>query len=120
MKTPVADLRITAGRYELDSTITSAVNISLLTYARAQDGDPIPVEAYRHGWWGDTYSDTPGDSFGSRLWTLVGLSPTEVAERAPPLISEALQWMIDDGLLTSVTPSAAVINGKAELFVELE
>lgn len=117
---PIADLRVVSGAFELDSTIRTAVEISLLSYARAQDGDPIPAGANAHGWWGDAYADQPGDSFGSRLWTLVGLAPAEIIERAPGLAEEALQWLIDDGLVSAVAATATPHNTRGvALLIEI-
>jgi phage gp46-like protein len=119
MRTPLVDLHITAGSFELDDTIGTAINISLLSYARAQPGDPIPDGAYTHGWWGDQYSPVEGDSFGSRLWTLTGLSPAEIADRAPALAEAALQWLIDDGILTAVDASAEILPSGVSLVIEV-
>lgn len=120
MRTPIADLRIVGGAFELDSSLRTAVTISLLSYARARPGDRVPDNVYVHGWWGDGYSEVVGDSFGSRLWTLAGLSPREIAERAPALAEDALAWLVQDALVSAVSATAVVTEtGQVDLVVEL-
>lgn len=88
-----------------DDSIETAVIISLFTDRRAEPGDVIPDGTdNRRGWWGDTYSETP---IGSRLW-LLGREKqlSSVLLRAEQYAAEALQWLLDDGLASSVTVTA--------------
>lgn len=116
---PIADLHVISHAFELDNTLRTVVTISLLSYARARAGDPVLPGAYTHGWWGDAYAEVENDSWGSRLWTLAGLSPSEIAAAAPALAKDALQWLIDDGLATAVDVTVQAIDGNVALTVEI-
>lgn len=79
-----------------------AVVISLLTWRRAEPSDPVD-DAELQGWWGDSYPAEPNDRIGSRLWLLRRRSITPQTLRdAQRYCEEALQWLIDDGLVTAV------------------
>lgn len=85
--------------------LVRAVVISLFTWRRAQPDDPH--EGVRWGWWGDGLDDLPNDRIGSRLWLLVREKLTrETVNRARQYAQEALQWLIDDRVATSVTVTA--------------
>jgi phage gp46-like protein len=86
-------------------TLRTTVAISLFSDRLAEDGDELPIEdGPRGGWWADAYTDTP---VGSRLWLL---SRATVTDRTPSLVeeyaTEALAWMIEDGLATGVEATA--------------
>ena len=74
--------------------LTTAVLISLFTDRQARSDDVIPDGTTdQRGWWAD--SDV---LIGSRLWLLNrAKQTTETLNRAVDYISEALQWLIDDG-----------------------
>lgn len=56
----------------------------------------------RRGFWGDAFPVVPGDRWGSKLWLLDGLPVTEeLIEDARRFAEESLQWLIDDGVLSS-------------------
>jgi phage gp46-like protein len=99
------DIRIRSADLEGDDSLYTAVVISLFTDRRARADDPLPAGAGtdRRGWWGDLLSDDELDEIGSRLW-LLGREKTvpEVLARAREYCAEALQWMIDDGLVDAV------------------
>ena len=105
-----ADLSVDGGRLETDRTLYTAVTISLLSHARAEPDDVLPEGSGLHGWWGDAYSEQPGDRFGSRLWTLRGRSMQDALALAPRLAEEALAWMIEDGLADEVTAAVEPIG----------
>lgn len=72
------------------------VTMSLFTWRRALDGDQLPDEASRQGWYGDA-------EFGSRLWLLnYQRLDTAALANAKTYVLEALQWMIDDGIISAV------------------
>ena len=86
-----------------DDDLRRAVFNSLFSWARASDSDDLPGDS-RQGWWGDTYSDIDGDQFGSKLWLLARSKLTEkTLQDAKTYAEDALQWMVDDGIATSVT-----------------
>ncbi len=98
----------------MDDGVETSVIISLLCDRLADAADVIPDgTADRRGWWGDTplpdASDTAGglDLTGSRLWLLArSLQVTETLRAAESHALEALNWMITDGIATSVTANA--------------
>ena len=92
----------------LDSTepLVRAVLISLFTWRRANADDELPAEA-RQGWWGDSFPVEPNDRIGSRLWLLARSKLTEdTARRAREYAEEALQWLVDDGVVARVEVEA--------------
>lgn len=88
-----------------DQVLVRAVIISLFSWRLADADDPHDSE--RFGWWGDAHPPVDGDLLGSRLWLLsrVALTDDTVA-RARGYCQEALQWLIDDGVATSVEITA--------------
>ncbi|WP_310630830.1 phage GP46 family protein [Paraburkholderia sp.] len=81
--------------------LQSAVLVSLFTDRLANDDDSIPDgTGDPRGWWGDIGEDKP---IGSRLWLLDRSKQTqEVLNLARDYIIEALQWMVDDGVIASM------------------
>ncbi|SIT50433.1 Mu-like prophage protein gp46 [Paraburkholderia piptadeniae] len=80
--------------------LETAVLISLFSDRQAAADDEIPDGTTNpRGWWGDLDSDT---QIGSRLWLLSrAKQTTETLQRANDYIVEALQWLIDDGVVAS-------------------
>ena len=78
--------------------LATAILISLFTDRIAEPGDTIPDGSNDpRGWWGDSGNTV---LIGSRLWLLQRAKQTqETLQRANDYIVEALQWMIDDGVV---------------------
>lgn len=77
-----------------------AVIISLFSWRRANPDDNAPVPM---GWWGDTYPTVTGDRIGSRLWLLGREKVTnDTLNRSRDYATEALQWMLDDGVAARI------------------
>lgn len=91
-------------------SLEEPIAYSLLSWARARPGDRIPAGASRNGWWGDTYADEPGDEFGSRLWTLIGMAMSKALPLAETYSTEALGWMVEDGLVESFSVEASDVG----------
>jgi phage gp46-like protein len=95
------DFQVVAGRTTTGSLLRTAVYISLFT-DRVNGPGPLPKDGNRRGWWHDSFSGVP---IGSRLWQL---KRRKIANRqmlineATDILKEALQWMIDQGLVASV------------------
>lgn len=89
----------------MDSGLNTAVIVSLFTDRRADKNDILPDfdSKDRRGWWGDLTTDFPNDKIGSRVW-LLERSKTlpEVLEKVKVYCFEALQWMIDDGVVAKI------------------
>ena len=80
------------------SDLQTAILISLFTDRIADPDDVIPDGSNDpRGWWGDSGSTV---LIGSRLWLLQRAKQTaETLQRAYDYIVEALQWLIDDGVV---------------------
>lgn len=89
-----ADFEFVANDLSTDAGLKTAIELSLFTDRRAEDGDVLPVgETDRRGW----CLDDPTDKIGSRLWLLARSKQSqEILVRAPEYVKEALQWLIDD------------------------
>jgi len=84
--------------------IEAAVLVSLFTDRVASDDyTPPPGESFdRRGWWADTYEPSP---IGSRLWQLNRSKKTDnngLLLKARDYAREALQWLVDDGVVASI------------------
>ncbi|MBR8316069.1 phage GP46 family protein [Burkholderia dolosa] len=98
-----------------EAMLRRAVEISLFTWRRAEPEDRLD-DGERMGWWGDSFPDVAGDRIGSRLWLLRREVLTEgVLRRAEEYCREALQWMLDDEIVTamSVSVKRAALGGRA-------
>lgn len=99
-----ADFAIEAADLALDDTLETAVIVSLYTDRRAPDDYLLPDDIDdRRGWWADDYAPVPDDEYGSHLWLLAFEKWSEPArQKAETWAREALKWLLDDGIATSV------------------
>lgn len=99
------DLAIAGGDLVADEGLETAVLLSLYTDRRALAEDELPDGGTdRRGWWCDAYSERP---HGSRLWLLSREKELEsVLRRAKEYASEALAWLVEDGIAESVEVDA--------------
>jgi phage gp46-like protein len=115
------DVAMSNGDLLQDDGIYTSVILSLLLDAPAQPGDvlPDPKSTDRRGWWGDAYLpqiNGKPDHYGSRLWLLRRCAAVpKTASRAKQYATEALNWMIEDGIVQSIIitctfPSRGVLN----------
>lgn len=85
-----------------DDPLHRAVVISLFTWARASDSDPVD-DGELHGYWGDSFPDTAGDRIGSKLWLLRRRTLTDATVRdALSYARDALVWMTADEVVDRV------------------
>ena len=79
------------------SDLETAVLISIFTDRTANPDDVIPDGSEDpRGWW----ADDPQHPIGSRLWLLSRSKETQqVLALAQDYVAEALQWLIDDGVV---------------------
>jgi len=77
--------------------LETAILVSLFTDRMAAPDDEIPDgSGDPRGWWGDDGTN----QIGSRLWLLRRAKQTdETLQRAYDYVAEALQWLIDDGVV---------------------
>lgn len=104
-----ADIAVNDADLLMDDGLESAVALSLACDARAESSDVLPVgEPTRRGWWGDEFSSVEGDRSGCKLWLLFREPRTAATlERAKGYIKQALQWLIDDGIASSIECAAS-------------
>jgi len=115
------DLAMGSADLVTDDGLDTAVLLSLCLDRRAADDDGIALDADPRGWWGDSYADVPGDRIGSRLWLLQREKQLpSVAARAQSYGAEALQWLVDDGVASSVDVQASwTAPGQLTLAVQI-
>ena len=86
--------------------LARAVINSIFTWARADVDDDLPGKSLE-GWWGDSFPDSQGDAFGSKLWLLQRAKLTdETVAKAKDYVEECLKWMLSDGVAGSVEVEA--------------
>lgn len=85
--------------------LQTAVLISLFTDRTAGTDDEIPDgSGNARGWCGDAGQAVP---IGSRIWLLERAKQIpETLRRAQDYAAEALQWLIDDGVVASIDITA--------------
>lgn len=95
-----------------DNGLQTAVILSLFTDRRANDDDTLPGDASdKRGWWADAFPVVTGDRIGSRLWLLNREKQLQsVLNCAQEYAQEALQWMLDDGVASSVVCGAQIVR----------
>lgn len=91
-----ADLVMVGPALATGNDLQTAIIISLFTDRMAQPGDVIPDGTNDpRGWWAD---DTV--PIGSRMWLLSRAKQIpDTLQRAYDYLAEALQWLIDDGVV---------------------
>lgn len=93
--------------FETTDGLESAIVVSLFSDRRAyrdEVGDPMK----RRGWIGDLVSGVPGDLHGSGIWLYEQSRLTqEVVTGIRQEAEQALEWMIQEGLVLSVSAAVA-------------
>ena len=108
-----ADVQPVGRALDTSEDLATATIVSLFTDRLCDPSDPRPAQDDdRRGWWGDTFADTPGDLIGSRLWLLFrSKSDDKLPLRAQGYILEALQWMIQDGVVGAIDVKCFFLPG---------
>lgn len=110
MQTLVTDIEVRDQHLVVSDSLQTPIAISLLSWARAEPGDNVIDGGELNGWWGDDFADVPGDQFGSRLWTLIGLPMSKALPLAESFATDALQWLIEDQVVTDFEVSATDVG----------
>lgn len=103
-----------------DPGLETAMLLSLFTDRRAEPDDVPPSgnPNDRRGWWADQFAAVEGDRMGSRLWLLDRSKATnETALLAKEYASEALQWMIVDGVAGSINVATEIVGGQLQIAI---
>lgn len=91
-----------------DGDLHRSVIISLFSWARASDSDPID-DSERHGWWGDSFSNT--GAIGSKLWLLRRRKfDRSMVHDAKSYAAESLQWLVTEGHVDQVDVEATRVG----------
>ncbi|CFQ45685.1 putative bacteriophage protein GP46 [Yersinia frederiksenii] len=84
----------------------TAILLSLFTDRLARADDDIDGDD-RRGWWGDSGATS---AIGSRLWLLRRQKlTTQVAIKAEDYAREALAWLMEDAVVSVISPRAQII-----------
>jgi phage gp46-like protein len=109
---------VTKNAPEVTDDLPRAIIISLFSWRRANPDDDLPGNN-KYGWWGDTYPQVFNDRIGSRLWLLWRAKITaETTAKAIEYATEALQWLLDDGIAADVKVTAERVGlGELDLWI---
>ena len=106
------DISIEAGDLARETTLQTAVLLSLFTDRRATSDELARFGGDdARGWWGNELAEVEGDEFGSKLWLLAREKVVpETLNRAREYARQALAWMVEDGVAASVSVEAAWLD----------
>ncbi len=101
------DLSLAGADFKTDTTLASAVLVSLLSDHQAQAYEVASGQDPR-GWWADAFATVPHQT-GSRLWLMEREKQlASTVQRCKQYCEEALAWMLADGLATRVVATVFV------------
>lgn len=104
------DWTLAQGDLQTGQDLETACLVSLFTDKQAT-ADFVPTDGTsdRRGWWADPYNDQP---LGSTLWQLERAKKTrDTLGLARRYATDALQWLIDDGIAKDVVVNTAWLGG---------
>lgn len=103
-----ADVGIGCGDLVTGNELSTSVLISLFTDRRANKDDVLPDGTDPRGWWSDAMD---GYQIGSRLWLLErARNLPETLRLAKDYATEALQWLVKDGIAKKVLVTAVAVG----------
>ncbi|QII37519.1 hypothetical protein G3M83_07320 [Rouxiella badensis] len=107
-----------SGDLQSGDDLETAILISLFTDRLAREDDEFDGDN-RRGWWGDQDQDYP---IGSRLWLLRRQKLTlATANKAQDFAAEALKWLVDDGVVASISPVTQIVYpNRLNLFISYQ
>lgn len=107
------DLRLSGGDLMADDGLMTPIVVSLFTDRRVDDSEIPDGQTDPRGWWGDCLAVHDGapvstSQIGSKLWLLNReKSLQSVVERARQYARDALAWMVDAGIVKSLSVDAS-------------
>jgi len=116
------DIEFKDGDLVREPGLETSVMMSLFTDRRARDDDPLDDKNDKRGWWGDQTSSYLNDEIGSRMWLLDRAKTTSENFRLARIyIEEALQWLINDGVVAKVETEIerAGVSGNDRLYFKV-
>lgn len=114
-------LQIANGDFVGDEGLETAVLLSLFTDQRVDSSELPPGLTDKRGWWGDMFPNVQGDQIGSKLWVLDRSKTTDETLAAIETNAlNALNWMLVDGVASSVSVTASYNTDKSvSLVIEI-
>lgn len=105
------DLVFENGDLALSDSLAMSIVLSIECWCRSDEPDGSAViDPSIGGWWADALNERP---IGSKLWTLFRRKLDDVTiSDAEKLVSDSLQWLIDDGVAKSVNVDAKIGNDR--------
>jgi phage gp46-like protein len=120
-----ADMQISAGDFLVGDDLETATIVSLFSDRRASDDElnayaiGAPKPELNRGLWIDTFRS--GIQYGSGIWLLLREKKTvETLSRFEGYSTDALQWMINDGVAKTVSAVATYVGEAVRLVVTIE
>lgn len=120
-----ADLALEDGDLKADEGLLTPILLSLFSDARAAPDEAIPEDSTPadegprfgrdpRGWW----AERRGDRYGSKLWLLSrAKSVQDSANRAREYATEALEWLLEEGIAARIEVEAELVG--PDLYLEL-
>ncbi|MCP4552351.1 MAG: hypothetical protein GY834_09985, partial [Bacteroidetes bacterium] len=105
----IFDIQFENGDLKGDPGLTTAVNISLFTDSRAPS-DIVSLPENQRGWMGNLVSTVIGRELGGLVWLTDQRRLTQdTLNDSIDYSNKALEWMVTDGLLTSIDVTGEII-----------
>lgn len=112
------DLAMDGVDLKTDDGLETAIIISLFSDTRVTPAELPEGHKDRRGWWGDVVDLQ--DPIGSKLWTLAReKTVNSVVVRGEEYAAEALQWLIDDGVVSNISVRASFLR-RDTLLIEVD
>ena len=103
------DLSIDGGDFESVDGFDTALQVSLLSDARADSSEVLTPEQ-RRGWIGDLVSTVTDRLFGGKLWLLDQRKLTQTTlNDATDFARKALSWFTQDGIAKNIDVSGVIV-----------
>ena len=104
------DIEIVNEELELVNNFDTSLQMSVYCERRADSSEVLRTEL-RRGWWGNEVAEVAGFEIGSKLWILSQSRLTQnVLNKAISYAQEALQWLVEDRLLSRVEVTGEIVN----------
>jgi phage gp46-like protein len=113
------DLDFSGNDLHLTDSLKNAVLLSLGIWSsgRVPDGNAV-LEPQISGWWGSSLDDI---ELGSTIWKSFSDKVGEpVLDKIDAAVTQALKWMIDDGVAKDVVPDTSILSkNSVEIVVKI-